>query len=36
MAELWNKHQGEPDNEGERRVVEKLVGDLPDGYFVIP
>ncbi|MBT6373254.1 MAG: protein kinase [Gemmatimonadales bacterium] len=36
MGELWNRHGGEPVNEGERLVVARLVEELPDGWFVVP
>lgn len=29
-------HGGEPVNEGERLVVNRLVAELPDGWFVVP
>ena len=36
MAEMWNHHNGEPVNEGERIVVERLLQELPDDFLIIP
>lgn len=36
MAQLWNRHGGEPVNDGERRVIEFLCENLPDEYYIIP
>ena len=36
MAVIWNKHGGEPVNEGERRVIAQLAGELPDNFTIVP
>ncbi|SVD44284.1 uncharacterized protein METZ01_LOCUS397138, partial [marine metagenome] len=36
VAQLWNRHGGEPVNDGERRVIEFLCENLPDEYYIIP
>lgn len=36
MATVWNEHVGEPVNDGERRVVDRLAEELPDDFFIVP
>ncbi len=33
---IWNKHGGEPVNEGERRVITQLADELPDDFTIVP
>ena len=36
MAVIWNKHGGEPVNDGERRVITQLADELPDDFTIVP
>ena len=36
MATVWNEHDGEPVNDGERRVVARLAEELPDDWYIVP